>query len=106
MLFHRPPSSAADSSALCRSITGLGLPDLLARRRRTYNQPPPASGASEVPGNLAARAAQLASSSARSRAFIYTGSAGAALPTSHVSRTSTAGDSLLTLSEPTARAPG
>lgn len=45
-------------------------------------------------GNLAERGAQHANSRAGSRAFIYTGSSGAALPTSHVGRTSTAGDGL------------
>ena len=59
-----------------------------------------------MPGNLAERGAQLASSSARSRPFIYTGRAGAALPTSQLNRTSTAGAGLLTLLEPAARAPG
>lgn len=96
-LFHSlllPPSSAADSFTLCGITTGFGLPDLSGRRRRsTYNRLL-ASGTAAMPGNLAERGAQLASSSAGSRAFIYTGSSGAALPTSHLGRTSAAGDGL------------
>lgn len=52
----------------------------------------PASG--RAGPSPAERGAQLAGSGAGSRALIYTGSSGAALPTSHVGRTPAAGDGL------------
>lgn len=103
----RPPSSAAGSSALRRAAADSASQPRGGRQgeeARGEEEAEAAPGSGRVAPSPAERGAQLASSSAGSRASIYTGSSGAALPTSHLGRTSTAGDGLLTLSEPRAAA--